>query len=286
LSTTAQVFENGPSSRLDTVCAVVPFKNEAATTLACVNSLAGLGLGEVLLVDNRSSRDQATAVAAGVVGMGNVRLLRYDRPFNYQRLNNWAVAQTSRPIIWLLNNDVEVPAGQGGVARAMAERAVRPDVGAVGCVLLYGDRRTIQHAGVYLVPGGTAAHLYARLPLARVTADRRRHPYDITADLEVSAVTAASLMVTRERFDAVGGFNEAFTITGGDVDLCLRLRDAGGRCLLAGARHGVLVHHESKSRRHLPLPYEDFAESYRVYARHFDLTRGDPFIDVRRLPRA
>jgi GT2 family glycosyltransferase len=168
----------------------------------------------------------------------------------------------------------------------MCKLATNPTAGAVGCVLLYGDERAIQHAGVYLMPGAFADHLYAGERLHHVLADPVRYPYRIDTDLELIAVTAASMMVLREHFDAVGGFNEAFTIGGGDVDLCLRLRGLGLHNYLAGANQGMMIHHESKSRSGLEIPYVDFSESYRSYIAHFDPEHGDPFIDVRKIGKA
>jgi len=266
------------------VSVIIPFHDEPAMTVACLRSIAGLGLAEILLVDNRSSRDAAGQVEAAAEPMPNARVVSFDEPFNFQRLNNWAAAQTKGDVLWLLNNDVVVPGASAGLVDRMVARAREADIGAVGCVLVYGDEATVQHAGVYLVPGGTATHLYAGRSLSSVRSDGGgTPPYPISDDREMTAVTAASLMVARAKWDAIGGLNEAFTIGGGDVDLCLRLAARGWASILVGARHGVMIHHEARSRTGMPIPYSDYAESYESYITAFDIDKGDPFIDVTRL---
>ncbi|MDR2620466.1 MAG: glycosyltransferase [Propionibacteriaceae bacterium] len=271
---------------LHDITAIVPFKNHADMTLQCVKSLIPLGLGRILLVDNRSAVREADIVRTVAAEYNNIDYISYDCPFNFQALNNWAVQQTDTATLWFVNNDVVVPKTSETLVAQMRELVNDPNTGAVGCVLLYGDERVIQHAGVYLVPGGFADHLYAGKRLQHALTDSTRYPYRIDTDLEVVAVTAASLMMSREHFNAVGGFNEAFTIGGGDVDLCLRLRNLGLHNYLVGANYGVMIHHESKSRSGLGIPYGDFSASYRSYITQFDLVRGDPFIDVRKLGKA
>jgi GT2 family glycosyltransferase len=113
-------------------------------------------------------------------------------------------------------------------------------VAAVGPLLLYGDR-TVQHAGVVLGPRGTADHVMRGFPQ-----DCDGYHGSLVCDREVTAVTAACMMLQREMFEKVGGFNELFRHHYEDVDLCLRLRSEGYRNLyVAGTK---LLHHESKSR--------------------------------------
>ncbi|MBD5654339.1 MAG: hypothetical protein IAI50_04060 [Candidatus Eremiobacteraeota bacterium] len=138
----------------------------------------------------------------------------------------------------LLNNDTEILSGDW--LEAMLEQAQHPAVGAVGARLLYGDG-TIQHAGVVIGLGALAGHVY-----------RFAKPHDagpggaLFSIRNYSAVTAACLMVRRDAFEAVGGFDEAFAIEFNDVDFCLRLGAAGYRNVYVP--HAELVHFESKSR--------------------------------------
>jgi GT2 family glycosyltransferase len=269
---------------------IIPFKDKAEMTLCCVRSLVLLGapVREVLLVSNGSEAGELDLVRSGVAEWPQVRVVEYDAPFNFHVMNNWAARLTEGAVLFFLNNDTEFVGGSDGLLREMYARARGPEVGAVGCVLLYEDGRRIQHAGVHLVPGGMATHLYAGADFATVMAggDTAAWPYSIAETREFSAVTAAAVMVRRECFEAVGGFNEAFIIGGGDVDLCLRLRDAGYATLMVGGRHGYILHKESVSRSHIMMPYSDFVNSYDIYIKHFSAEDGDPFIDVRRLPNA
>jgi GT2 family glycosyltransferase len=266
----------GSGNGLDDVSVVVPFHNRAAMTIACLKSIAALGLGEIVLVSNRSDEAQYCEVEAAAAAVTVARVVRFDEPFNYQRINNWALSQTTGVVVWLLNNDVVVPTAASSLVRHMAERARQDDVGAVGCVLVYSDGTTIQHAGVHLVPGGTATHLYAGRQLADVV--RAARTDSIRQDRPMTAVTGASMMMEKRKYDAVGGLNEAFVIGGGDVDICLRLAAKGWHTVLVGTDYGVMVHHEAQSRAHLEIPYSDFVESYKSYIKAFDLDHGDLFV--------
>lgn len=248
-------------------------------TLEAVRSLLkfGPGIHEILLVSNNSSDSEVTKIQEGIAAISNAKLLEYNHPFNYQKINNWAVRQTSGDYILFLNNDTELTQKSEGLIEHMYEQATKRDIGMVGCILLYGDNRTIQHAGVYLRPGSLGDHIY----IGKLYRDALKHsgtkdfPYDITKDRKVTAVTGAVQIVSRKKFDAVNGFDENFIIGGGDVDLCLRLNAVGYQSFLVGK--GYILHKESQSRSHLPIPYVDFYHSYKSYIEAFDLKLGDPF---------
>jgi GT2 family glycosyltransferase len=128
-----------------------------------------------------------------------------------------------------------------GWLKIMAVQAMREDVGAVGAQLLYPDGR-IQHAGVVLGVGGAAAHAH-RLLYPEDEGYFRRH----ALPQFVSAVTAACLVVQRERFMAVNGLDETnFAVAFNDVDLCMRLNQQGWQSFYEP--RAKLVHHESVSR--------------------------------------
>ena len=260
------------------VSVIIPFKNHPEMTIDCLKSLEAIALKEILLVNNGSNEATMQQIEAYCTNTKNIKLLRYDKKFNYQKINNWAVKQATGKVLWLLNNDVEIVASD--IVEAMYNTALEKNIGATGCTLLYGDKKTIQHAGVYLVPGQTADHLYIRQNFADLTSSDSL-PYDFRNNLPLCAVTAASLMVEKKKFDKIHGFNEDFIITGGDVDLCLRLNDAGYQATLVGYEHGYMLHKESQSRSHLGIPYVDFAESYKSYIKHFASEHGDGFVDVR-----
>ena len=173
-------------------------------------------------------------------------------------------------LVLLLNNDIEVVSEDW--LTEIAAQAMRPRVGAVGVKLLYPDD-TVQHGGVVLGVGGIAGHSH------KYFANDRSGYFDrlrITANY--AAVTAACLMVKKERFLEVDGFDEALPVAFNDVDFCIRLLKAGyyNLCLT----HLRLYHHESKTRG----PEDTMEKQIRfrgeielMEARWGNLLRNDPF---------
>ena len=262
------------------ISVIIPFKDHPKMTIACLESLKKCSLKEILLVDNGSKSETIAKIKDYLKEyQNNVKLLHYPFKFNYQKINNWAAKQSTGKVLWLLNNDVEVENPE--LVEEMFKESLEKETGATGCVLLYEDKKTIQHAGVYLIPGKTADHLYIRKKISQL--ENQKLPYDFKKNLSLAAVTAASLMVEKTKFEKIGGLNENFIITGGDVDLCLRLAEKGWGAKLIGFEKGFMLHKESISRSHLGIPYVDFVESYKIYSKHFNTENGDGFIDIRKL---
>jgi GT2 family glycosyltransferase len=209
---------------------------------------------EVLLAVNEVAFSSPTQAAylRSLEATPHVRVLVYgDRPFNYSWTNNWAIRQANGAVLCLMNDDVEV------ITPSWLERFVArlqlQNVGAVGAMLYYPDN-TIQHAGVTLGMGGIAGHTF-------INQQRGSDGYFGRAGLEqdLSCVTAACMAIRREAFEQVGGFNEALAIAYNDVDLCMRLRNAGWRILWTPqVEH---YHHESASvgRADSPERRQEFA---------------------------
>jgi glycosyltransferase involved in cell wall biosynthesis len=200
---------------------------------------------EILLAISESTaiknRKHLTALASDP----RVRVLKYkNQLFNYSAINNWAIKQSSAPIICLLNDDIDVITPEW-LDRLVA-RVQLPEVGACGALLYYPDG-TIQHAGVILGVRGIAGHAYLSLP-------KGSPGYFGRAALEqdLSCVTAACMVLRREAFDAAGGFNEDLAIAFNDVDLCVRLRQAGWRIIWTPTAE--LYHSESVSIGHHNSP--------------------------------
>lgn len=265
------------------VSVIVPFKDLSEMTITCVKSLSYLSkhVKEILLVSNNSSDDELDAVKTYAEKNPLVNVLVYNRPFNFQEINNWAAAQATGKFLFFLNNDVELLKDYPQLLEKMLNKASQGYVGAVGSVLLYEDKKTVQHAGVYLVPNGTADHLYIGRELRSVSRGIKDKslPYDCMNDLPVSAVTAAAVVVETKKFTEANGFDERFIICGGDVDLCLRLQHLGYQSVVLGAHNGYMLHKESKSRSTIGIPYNDFVESYRSYITAFNINTGDPYLE-------
>jgi GT2 family glycosyltransferase len=190
---------------------------------------------EVVLVDN----DTRDARALAVMERFPIRRVQLSGTFNYSRANNLGAEYARGSLLLFLNNDTEV-LGPDWIEQLLYY-AEQEDVGAAGAMLLYPDRR-VQHAGVILGPGGTADHVM-----------RGFHHTDdgyagsLVCAREVSAVTAACLLMKRDDFNAIGGFNEHYFTHYQDVDLCLRLRQLGKRIIVTP--RAQLFHHECTTRK-------------------------------------
>jgi GT2 family glycosyltransferase len=250
-----------------TVSVIMPFRDQAALTVACLDSLElspGYDLTEVVLVDNGSTDPETVALRRRLESRPRTRLLEYPGPFNWPAINNMAAATCETDMLLFLNNDIT--ASSDGWLHALVELAQRPDVGAVGARLVYPDGK-LQHAGVVLGLGGVAGHLFAGMP----EGDMGYFGLDLVVR-EYSAVTAACMLVRREVFEEVGGFHEIFAVGFNDVDFCIRVGRAGYRILYTP--HAELVHYESVSRglSGFQADYEEFL------ARWTEVLRaGDPY---------
>ncbi len=194
---------------------------------------------ELIVVDNGSTDPEVLAFYDDLRRDSRVRILPYPQPFNFAAMVNAGVAVATGAVVVLLNNDIAVR--DGSWLGEMVRQSLRPEVGAVGAKLLFGDG-TLQHAGVVVGLGGRAGHILRRRP-----ADTPGHLGRLRVAHEVSAVTAACLAVSAFKYRAVGGFDaDAFPVDFNDVDFCLRLRAAGWKSIWTPA--ATLSHFESVSR--------------------------------------
>jgi GT2 family glycosyltransferase len=194
---------------------------------------------EILLVDNNSNDEIALAYFEELDQHEKVTVLRYPYPFNYSAINNFAAKQAKGEIIGLVNNDVEVISPEW--LTEMVSHALRDDIGCVGA-MLYFENDTIQHAGVITGIGGVAGHSHKHFK-------RGEHGYFSRLNLvqNISAVTAACLLVRKTVFEQVNGLNEKdLTVAFNDVDFCLKVQAAGYRNLWTP--YAELYHYESISR--------------------------------------
>jgi GT2 family glycosyltransferase len=230
--------------KAERVSIIIPTRDHADDVNRCLTSLfekTEYPDFEVILVDNGSKDIRALETFRKFERLEphRFRTARMDIPFNFSRLNNRAVREAaSGQYLLFLNNDTAII--HADWLTAMVEQAQRPAIGAVGAKLLYQDGR-IQHGGVVLGIGGIAGHAFRFFD--------RAHPgyynaLQITANY--SAVTAACLMTRRDVFEQVGGFDEELVVAYNDVDICIKIRDAGYR--LVYLPHVELYHYESLSR--------------------------------------
>jgi len=158
-------------------------------------------------------------------------------PYNWSRMNNLAVSRTKAPYIIFLNDDIQIITDNW--IENMLQYAQQKDVGGVGVMLLYPDN-SIQHAGDFITENGTGDHCFNGM-------DSRSFEINGLAQVvrEVSAVTGACMMVRRDVFEEVGGFDENLR-NFDDYDFCLRLRESGYKLIYTP--YSKLYHHESPTR--------------------------------------
>ncbi|WP_226645181.1 glycosyltransferase family 2 protein [Microbulbifer variabilis] len=194
---------------------------------------------EILVLDNQSVEPETLRYFRDLKTLPNVRVLKYDAPFNYSAINNFGVQHVRGEIVGLINNDIEVITPDW--LKEMVTHVIRPDIGCVGAKLYYGDGR-IQHAGVVVGLGRLAGHahkFYYRHELGYMNR--------LICTQNFSAVTAACLLVRKSVYETVGGLDEKhFEVAFNDVDLCLKVKEAGYRNLWTP--WAEMYHHESISR--------------------------------------
>lgn len=224
------------------VSLIVPTRDCHDVLKTCIDSIlqrTSYSNIEILIVDNQSSCARTLAYMAALEAEGKARVLRYDQPFNYSAINNFAARHARGSILGLINNDVEV-IGADWLGE-MVSHAVRSDIGCVGAKLYYPND-TIQHAGVVCGIGGVAGHSHKYRPR-----DDDGYFSRLRIVHNTSAVTAAALLLRRDVFEQVGGLDETgLRVAFNDVDLCLKVMQAGYRNLWTP--FAELYHHESISR--------------------------------------
>ncbi|MCG3206497.1 MAG: hypothetical protein FOGNACKC_00096 [Anaerolineae bacterium] len=226
-----------PQTHYPKISILIPTKDNGAYLQAALTSIFEKTTYpdfEVIVTDNQSTQPETQAV----LNAFPVEVIKYDAPFNFSAINNQMVQASRGDFVLFLNVDTEVITPWW--LEELLYYAAQPDVGAVGALLLYPDN-TVQHAGVVLGCRGTADHLMRGFPM-----DSDGYNGSLRVAREVTAVTAACMMVEKSRFNTVGGFNEHYAVIYQDVDLCLLLRRHRLRNILVPSVS--LYHHESKIR--------------------------------------
>ena len=224
------------------VSIIIPFKDKPNILEQCLNSILSkteYKNYEIILVNNQSKAKKTVKYLQSLKKEKKIRILDYDKPFNFSAINNFAVEKSKGEYILFLNNDTEVI--NGNWLSNMLRHAQRKEVGVVGSLLLYPNN-TIQHAGVVIGMGGTAGHVFHG-----VSINNDSYVDLMKIDRNYSAVTGACLMTQKELYLSVGGFDEKnFSIAFNDVDLCLKMREKD--LLVVFTPYSKLYHYESLSR--------------------------------------
>lgn len=224
------------------VSVLIPNKDHIDDLKKCIESLltkATYQNYEIIVIENNSTEEATFAYYKELEQRDSrIKIVYWDGPFNYSAINNFGATFASGEYYLLLNNDTEVISPD--MFESMLGYCMREDVGIVGAKLYYPDD-TIQHAGVLVGAGGIADHSFRYMK-----AYEPGYMFRAISAQDVSCVTAACLMIKKSVYEAVGGLDEEFVVAYNDVDLCLKVREAGW--LIVFDAFAELYHYESKSR--------------------------------------
>lgn len=224
------------------VSILIPNKDHTDDLDVCLNSFferADYQNYEFIIIENNSVLPETFAYYEKIEKEhDNVKVVYWEAGFNYSTINNFGFKFAKGDYIMLLNNDVELITPD--IFQSMLGFCMRPEVGIVGAKLLYNDH-TVQHAGVLVGAGGLADHVFKG-----IHEDDPGYMGRAISSQDVSAVTAACLLVKRSVYEEVGGLEDEFQVAFNDVDFCLKVRKAG--YLIVYDADVKLFHYESKSR--------------------------------------
>ncbi len=268
-------YKNDPG---DSVSIVIPSKDNPEMLMKCIdkinNSISAdkdnsAIEAEIIVVDNGSTTENKSVLEKELKER-NVTYIFEKMDFNFSHMCNVGARAGKGKYILFLNDDIEVT--DSGWLSWMTGQAARKWTGAVGAKLLYPGTNLIQHDGI-INRKRDPIHIFSGMDDSADLYHMRN-----VADVDVLAVTGACLMVSRDKFEAVGGFNEDFPVAYNDLDLCFRLYKAGYFNIV---RNDVsFFHHESVSRG-ADTEGEKYnrliQEKDKLYAAHPDFEDWDPF---------
>ena len=262
--------ETQENVRETAVSVVIPSKDNPQVLRKCLEScMADAPEAEIIIVDNGSSPENQDCVRRMIEGK-NIQYLYNPMPFNFSKMCNLGADAAKGGCLLFLNDDVELC--EPGTIAKMAELAAKPYVGAVGMKLYYPDSDKIQHAGITNLPMGPVHKM-------QFLSDETEYYFGSNRGMrDVLAVTAACLMVQRNKFEETGGFAEELAVAFNDVDFCFTLHEKGYWNVCLNDSHAF--HHESLSRGDDESPEKLerlLAERDRLYRRHPALEGKDPF---------
>ena len=258
-----------------TVSIIIPTKDKVEVLKACIESIfkkTDYDNYKIVIVNNQSKEEKTFQYYDRIKNNPKIKILEYNKAFNFSKINNFAASQMDSEYILFLNNDIEVITNEW--LTAMLEHAQRKEVGAVGAKLLFPNG-TIQHCGIIL---GLGHHRVASIPYYKYP-DHDGYCGIINRIRNLSAVTGACIMMRKEVFEEVGGFDQNLELAFNDIDLCLKIREKG--YLIVYTPYTVLYHHESLSRG-----YDDTLEKQEKFLKEVEYARkkwshvidkGDPY---------
>lgn len=230
-----------PVREQELISIVIPNKDQKETLHQCLSSIYEKSTYpnyEIIIVENNSTEEETFAYYKEIDGKKNTRVIYWKEGFNYSAINNFGIRHAKGSYIICLNNDIEVITP--GWMEELLGTCQRDEVGIVGSRLYYPDN-TIQHAGIVVGIGGIAGSMFVGMKRGH---GGYLHKADLMQDL--SAVTAACMMVKKKAFLDAGGFEEKLAVAFNDVDFCLKVKKAG--YLVVYDPYVEMYHYESKTR--------------------------------------
>ena len=223
------------------VSILIPTKDNIDILKRCLDSIrekSTYSNYEIILIENNSTEAETFAFYDSLKENDRIRVVKWEGGFNFSAINNFGAQFAKGDYLMFLNNDIEIITPSW--IEELLSNAARPEVGAVGCKLYYPDH-TIQHAGVIIGIGGIAGHAFLGM-------DGRRSGYlhKASIQMDLSAVTAAAMMMPKTVFEEVGGFEEKLAVAFNDIDLCLKVREKN--YLVVYDPFCEMTHYESKTR--------------------------------------
>lgn len=249
------------------VSIIIPTRNNFEVLQRCIESILSKTAYqpyEIILMDDHSSDPRVLDYYQQFQNHPQIRVHHNQEPFNFNRVNNQGAQIAQGKTLIFLNNDTEVL--EAGWLDELVRWAQIPGMGIVGTKLLYPDQ-TIQHAGIVVGLTGHANHIFLR---EQNSIHGPFGPVDWYRN--VSAVTGACMVMRREVFDQLGGFDESYLLVFSDIEICVRAARQGYRVMVTP--FAGLIHHEGKSRSN-HIPRQDII----IACQHLRtvVEKGDPY---------
>ena len=276
-------FRIEEQGELPLVSVIIPNKDHVKDLDQAIRSLfkGSYPYLEVIVVENNSEEKETFSyyeeiqkefpARYGDFKKKAVRVVHWEREFNYSAINNFGVGFSHGDYLLFMNNDIEM-LGEHSVEE-MLQYVEDPEIGICGARLLYPDH-LIQHGGVVMGFGGIAGASFIGLHETEQTYMHRAECIQ-----NYSAVTAAVLLTKRKCFQEVGGFREELAVAFNDVDFCLKVRALGKRVVYTP--YALFTHYESKSRglEDNPEKVKRFNSEIVTLGKiwHMILRKGDPY---------
>lgn len=265
----------GSVENTEKISVIIPSKDHAQILEQCLESLYKYDREyvktetEIIVVDNGSCAEERQKLEQ-LSAQYHFQYLYRPMDFNFSAMCNLGAEVATGKYLLFLNDDIE--ALESGWLQKMKALAEKPHVGAVGAKLYYPGGRKLQHLGVVNLAIGPGHCFLEQEDEGDLYYGRNRYNYNYLA------VTAACLMVRKEVFAQVGGFDENLRVAYNDVDFCFSVYEAGYDNVLCN--EAVLCHHESLSRgsdENGEKRERLLAETDYLYKKHPALDQRDPF---------